>query len=141
VAVIRKPEIGFSPNGSVYRDSACYTQAQVDAGISRQLAMSVITQSSHVWVDYTVTKDGSPVSPSLDGTNVPVVGGNINLTFPDYGRYVITITKVTDRVSRKSTDASGNPILGDLTSAGIKFAYSVMKPVQTGPIYRIPNNY
>ena len=139
VAVIIKPEIAFTPNGSIYADSACYTQTQVTTGVQYPFSMAVTTQSSQVWVDYTVTKNGT-LQTSLAGTNVPVSGGNITLTFQDYGRYVVTITKVTDRVSRKSTDASGDPILGNITAAGAKFAYNVMRPIQTGPIYRIPNN-
>ena len=137
VAIIKKPEIAFTINGSIYADSACYTQAEVDAEISIPFPMTVSTQSSQVWVDYTVTKDGAPTS--LDDTDVLIVGGNLTLTFEEYGRYVVTITKVTDRVSRKSTDDSGDPILGVIPAA--KFAYNVMRPVQTGPIYRLPNNY
>jgi hypothetical protein len=140
VAVIKKPEIGFTPNGTIYRDSACYSQAQVATGINRQFAMLADTRSSHIEVDYTVKKDGASAS-LLDGSNVRVVNGNITLKFTEYGQYEITITKVTDRISRKSTDASGNPITGIITSAGTKFTYTVVRPAQTGPIYRIPNNF
>ncbi|MDR1154107.1 MAG: hypothetical protein LBL04_05300 [Bacteroidales bacterium] len=136
VAVIAKPEIGFNPNGGLYSDGACYAQTQVTAGIDYPFAVTLTTQSSQVLVDYTVTKDGTDYSP-LNGTDVPVsvTGGNITLHFTDYGKYVITVTKVTDRVSRKSE------VEGVITPAGKQFEYDVMKPVQTGPIYRIPNNY
>ena len=140
VAVIRKPEIAFATKNSIYADSACYTQTQLTTGISIPFSMNATTESSQIWVNYTVTKD-NVAEPSLNGSNVPVVGGNISLIFNDYGRYVITITKVTDRISRKSTDVSGNPIEGNITTVGEKFTYTVMRPVETGPIYRIPNNY
>ena len=137
VAVIKIPEIAFSIKNSKYADSACYSQ--IDASTKYQFAMTVSAESPQVLVDYTVTKDGLPYS-SLNDTNVKVVGGNITLSFTEYGRYEVTITKVSDRVLRK-TNESGNSILGIITPAGAKFAYHVMRPVQTGPIYRLPNNY
>jgi hypothetical protein len=134
VTVIRKPEIAFEPRNSVYADSACYTQTQVTAGVPIIFDMDVVTDSWLVEVDYTVTRNGSAL-PSMTGTNVPVVGGEITLVFEDYGRYEITITKVTDNISRKSS------VDGDITTVGEKFTYIVMPPVETGPIYRLPNNY
>jgi len=152
VAVINKPNISFTPDDGIYADSACYTLTEVTAGVTYNFDMTVTTQSSQIWVDYTVTKNGVAV-PSLDGEDVPltnivrdsgsglIIGGTIPLIFNDYGVYEVTITKVTDRVSRKSTDAAGDWILGTITSAGAKFTYSVMLPVRTGPIFRIPNNF
>ena len=140
VAVINKPTIVFNPKNALYADSACHTLTEVTTGVQYQFGVTATTQSSQIWVDYTVTKDGVAQS-ALNGTNVLVTGGQITLTFNDYGLYEVTLTKVTDRVSRKSTDASGNPITGEIASAGAKFKYHVMRPVQTGPIYRIPNNF
>ena len=134
VAVIEKPTIAFSPRNSVYADSACYTQAQVDLGVSITFDMSVFTRSWLVEVDYEVTRNGSAYS-SLDDTAVSIVDDEITITFPDYGRYEITLTKVTDNISRKSS------VDGDITAVGEKFTYVVMPPVETGPIYRLPNFY
>jgi len=140
VAVIEKPTVAFTPVNSIYADSACYTQAQVDLGILITFDLNVFTRSWLVEVDYEVTHNGSPIS-SLNGTAVSVVDDEIDIIFPDYGRYEITLTKVTDNISRKSTDSSGNPIEGDITAVGEKFTYIVMPPVETGPIYRLPNLY
>ena len=136
VVVIPKPVITFNQVGTpaAYADGACYTQAQVTAKVTYNFPVTATTSSSQVWVDFTVTKDGNPVS-ALAGNDVPVVSGTFPLEFDDYGKYEVTITKVTDRISRKSQ------VVGDITAAGAKFTYNVIRPAQTGPMYRIPNNY
>jgi hypothetical protein len=140
VAVINSPMIMFNfvPPLWDLKDSACYTQAEVNAGVNVQLPTYVETKSSQVLVDYTVTKDGAAF-PSLDGTNVRVAnnGGTIDLTFPDYGLYEVTLTKVTDRISRKSRNKSGDPIDGMINLP--KYTYRVMAPAKAGPVYRRPN--
>ena len=141
VAVIAKPTIAFNQVNSAYADSTCFTPAELLAGVLRNFAVTATTQSAQLQVDYTVTRNGVAY-PALNGTNVPVaVGGNISITFSEYGRYEITITKITDRVSRNSFDAAGNSIVGDITTAGARFVYHVMPPVQTGPIFRLPNRF
>lgn len=144
VAIISKPTITFNQIGSVYADGKCHTQTEVNAGIAYQFPVTPATESSQVQVDYTMVftpTTGTAVTTSA--TNVPVKSGILAITLSntgnEYGKYEITITRVTDRVSRKSGVASTNDLL---TSGGsASFTYTVMAPAKTGPIYRLPNNF
>ena len=153
VAIIAKPVLGFLPTATepFYRDSICKTQAEIDAppaGITVKFPMHVATSSSQVQASYTVTKDGVAFS-TLDGADVPIPltgedANKLTITFPEYGLYVITLTEVTDRVSRNSFDSEGyikGDLLDDKTTASKSFTFHLMRPVKTGPIYRLPNNY
>ncbi len=146
VVVIPKPTITFTQVGTPpdYKDGACYTQAQVTAGINYSFPVAVTSASSQIKVDYSIVftpLSGSPVTTTA--TNVLVTGGVLPITLQNtgnlYGSYAVTVTKVTDRVSRKSgVESTGS----DLLTAGgsATFTYNVLKPAETGPIYRLPNN-
>jgi hypothetical protein len=139
VVVIAKPTITFNQTGTplAYRDSICKTVAEIGSGITYGFPVTVETSSSQVLINYTMvfTPEGGVTSTSTSATDVPVSGGTISsIIMPAHGTYVITIDKVTDRVSRKSS-------VNGVVLAGNTFTYKVMSPVQTGPIYRIPNDY
>ena len=146
VAIIPKPTITFNQvgNPSSYSDGACATQTEVDNGIDYSFPVTAISQSSQVKIDYTITftpVNGIAEAP-VNVQSATVSGGsftvNLKNTGNRYGSYEITITKVTDRISRKSgIESTGTDLL---TSGGsATFTYNVLKPVETGPIYRLPN--
>lgn len=150
VAIIPKPTITFSPVGTAYKDSACHTQAELTTGggVTYSFPAVATTKSSQVKIKYEVFKPdntslGSDIIDFKGTVSDDLVTGsftNTLLKFTEYGTYRVVITEITDRVSRKSD--VNNTGAGVLTPSGsIEFAYKVMPPVQTGPIYRIPNNY
>ena len=143
VQIIPKPTITFN-QGPAYSDAACHPESEKTGGGFVYpfpiTVTSAVAGKEDVLVSYTVTKDGTP-DGALSGTDIPVANGTGSLTntikFPDYGVYVITITKLTDRISRKSGDTGTS---GMITVGGsATFTYNVMKPVQTGPVYHLPN--
>ncbi len=150
VAVIPKPTITFDKAGSPadYKDGACYTQTQVNAGINHPFELTPTTASSQIKVNYTMVftpVSGTPETTYGTNVSVPIVSGKGILTImlkndaKLHGKYEVTITQVTDRISRKSNAPSTGA--GLLTVGGsATFTYSVLKPVETGPIYRLPNN-
>jgi len=134
VVVIPKPTIAFAPNAQtpLYADEACEL---IQAGaFPVTINMNVSTESTQVEVSYTVTRNGEAYS-TLNGTDIRVVNSGITITFPDYGLYEITLTDVSDRVSRKSS------VEGDIVTLGKIFTFNLTRPIQTGPIYRLPNNF
>ena len=137
VVLIPKPTIEFVPKNSLYSDTDCKDETTVQAGIEVEFVMNFTTSSSQIQVDYTIHKDGE-VSPSVTETGIPIVDGKLTIEFDDYGSYEITITKVTDRISRKSS-VDGEIATG--VSQANKFTFVMQRPIQTGPIYRLPNNY
>lgn len=139
VTVIAKPTFRFdNSTHTAYRDSACHANVSGANKAAYNFPVITASPSTQLQIDYTVEQDGSPV-PLLGQTNVNVVNGTgvLTLEFENYGAYEVTVTKITDRVSRKPVV----PVSGDLIAGADKFTYIVMPPAQTGPIYRIPNNY
>jgi hypothetical protein len=151
VAVIPLPTITFTQVGTPldYKDGACYKQSEVTAGISYPFPITVTSRSSQIKVDYSIvfTPLNGTAQLAIPVTDVAVTlsggTGTIPISLQNgsnlYGSYEITITKITDRIARKSGVASTG---SDLLTAGgsATFTYTVMKPVETGPIYRLPNN-
>ncbi|MDR1865204.1 MAG: hypothetical protein LBR08_06490 [Bacteroidales bacterium] len=149
VAVIRKPAITFTQVNNRFRDSICLPPATVAAGYDYSFPIKAFTGAGNsVKISYTITPDPSTAANvPPNGTNVSVpagasgVSGVITLQFKDYGEYTVTITAVSDRISVKSA------VPGDLgtgtgeTNQSETFVFTIIRPVQTGPIYRIPNNY
>ena len=170
VFVIPKPKIEFRrmKEGDPDDDGECVNEQCVardydieTLGVEVSFAMKVFTKSNQVKVKYqiregtdpwaaapVITEDvtlGAETSPGSGEYNA----GDLKITFYDYGEYEIKLTEVTDRISRKSMDADGNEIVGDIVQTPPAngadpcetFKYIVRRPVETGPIYRIPNNY
>ena len=140
VEIIAKPTITFGLVGTAYSDGKCYLPDDVDdAAYSFPVNVSTdVKGKQDVKISYTVTKEGD-ASYSSGGTDVLIESGQFNVSFDDYGKYEITITKLTDRISRKSGDEGTS---GFLTSGGsLSFTYTVIKPAQTGPVYHLPNSY
>ncbi|MDR1672133.1 MAG: hypothetical protein LBS09_01520 [Bacteroidales bacterium] len=149
IDVIAKPIITFDQVGNplAYAAGGCYTQAEVTAGVVYNFPVTVTTavpKQAQIKIDYTVTRmpgESSGAMPS-NGNDVSItVDASGKATFPleflSYGVYKITLTDVTDRISRKSQVA----VAGVIVSAGSEFIFSVLRPAETGPIYRLPNNY
>ncbi len=146
VAVIAKPTITFKQVGSVYTDGICPPQAvNATNKVSYNFPISITTSSSQVEVTYSRAWTKSDGTDGGTLTNqkawVKIIGGNavFEMEFSDYGKYDITITNVTDRVSRKSL-VDGVIAQGTPPQSAV-FTYNVMKPIETGPIFRIPNDY
>ncbi len=149
VEIIAKPSITFRQVGSPldYKKDTCVTQAQVTATITYNFPVAItsaVKPDAKVWVNYTVTKDGV-AAPTLNGTNVALTMSSTTLgTFPiafnAYGKYEVTITQITDRISRKSSVLVNGDIATG-TGQSALFTFSIIKPVETGPIYRLPNNF
>ena len=144
VVVIPKPTVAFTPNtvAPEYAAEAC--EGDLTGGYLKSFSLNVVTQSTQVNVSYTVTRNGVGY-PALDGTDVrvkitgtsPDYTAALPITFTEYGAYEITITNVTDRISRKPATV----VNGDVIPAGEKFTFNLIRPIRTGPIYRLPNNY
>ena len=151
VSVIPRPQTGFvanstAPNTGLFYDSECIVTLP-SSGFSITLPITVttadvISTNPDVKITYDVAIDGGATIitngvyslPNNAQTElvIPVPDANIG-----YNRYVITITDITDRISRKSFV----PVPGDIITAGGANVYTweVMEPVRTGPIFRIPN--
>lgn len=58
-----------------------------------------------------------------------------------YGQYTITLTNITDRISRKSVPAAAGSLADIDAAVGVKSSYQIMvNPVPTtGTIYHLPN--
>ncbi|MDR1667980.1 MAG: hypothetical protein LBS03_09905 [Bacteroidales bacterium] len=137
VAIIAKPTFAFGagPGTTAYKDGQCYSQAEVTAGVSYAFPISTTTSSSQLQVSFNVKY--TPIvgaSSTVSKPNKPL-GDLAAEKFYQYGEYEITVTKITDRVSRKSE------VDGIITSSAQTFTYTVIEPANTGPIYRIPNKY
>ena len=133
VAVIARPTIEYRGGNTA---SACYDDTNV-ATAEFDFPVTFNTSSSQGLVDVTITKDGVAYDTVTD---VEIEDGVFNLKFSDYGTggygtYVVTITKVTDRIARKC-DVLG--IVNDTSGANV-FTYSVLPQPKTGPIYHVPN--
>jgi hypothetical protein len=113
----------------------CHTAADLVTGVSYAFPVNPTTASSQLLVSFTVEhKQGSTVVTTTPYTNVPV-SAIPTLVFHEYGDYIVTVSAVSDRISRKSS------VDGIIDTTGDTFTYSVLKPAQTGPAYRIPNRY
>ena len=139
VQIIPKPTITFDEVNSAYSHAACYADLTGVVYPFPVTITSAVKGKTEAMVSYKVTiNDGSesivPDVPVVIGTGGV---GTIDVPFTDYGEYVITITKLTDRISRKSGDAGTDLLAGGSAT----FTYTVMKPVQTGPVYHLPNIY
>jgi hypothetical protein len=69
-----------------------------------------------------------------DSDSQITIGNGTNGTIDDYGAITVTITSVSDRISRKSS------VDGTITSGANVFTYTVIRPPSTGTIYHLPNN-
>ena len=150
VTVIPKPVIAFNPvNVDKYVRGDCYESLDTPAEVA--FDMNVETQSAQIEVSYTVVQmadeDATPVTSN--GANIKVAYNATNqkytltIEFTEYGIYDITLNTVTDRIARKSNVLDG--VIGtegpEGTTVGTTFRYVVKRPVRTGPIYRVPNNF
>jgi hypothetical protein len=152
IAVIPKPQIGFvantvTPNAGEFYDFECLVTLptsgfEITVPIDVTTA-NVISTNPSVEITYSVAIEGGATiltnevyilpNNAQSALVIPVPDANIG-----YNKYVITITDITDRISRKSFVAVPGVII---TAGGANvFTWEVMEPVKTGPIFRIPNN-
>ncbi len=136
VAVIDKPTFtfGVGPGTTSYVDGGCFTKDEIDAKVSYPFPINTSSTSSQLIITYSIKKDGADM---LTNQTMSVAKGNssVSFEFSDYGVYEITISNISDRISRKSV------VDGEVAVAGAKFTYNVLKQATTGPIYRLPNNF
>ncbi|MDR0769429.1 MAG: hypothetical protein LBE71_05985 [Dysgonamonadaceae bacterium] len=137
VVVIAKPTFDFQAGtgGVPYSETQCHTQADVTAGVSFNFPHNAISSSSQLWIDYTVDHSKNGVTISTTPYVARPVESLAALKFTDYGEYTIHVTKVTDRVSRKSG------VNGVIDTNTYLFDFILVEQVNTGPVYRIPNKY
>jgi len=156
VVVIPKTRIGFTtgdgagpeitPLATAYTGYICEptNPATTAKTVSFTMALPVKdANTDNIWVSYTITgttPEGQAITGLTQGTDVPLtLDATLDLIFNAYGKYVITLTKVTDRISRKPATEVPGELLA--SGAGLSFTFDLTKPVETGPIYRLPNHY
>lgn len=142
VKVINAPEVGYTAAGG--SEDFCVTGADGSLSVSPS-AMGVTINSDVIGnrgiiLSYQITSTSSNFNGGnpLDGT-VNVADGvssfAISENLTHYGTYTITLTDITDRISRKpATDVSGSLL------ANTTFTVNVTRTPSTGAIYHLPNN-
>lgn len=143
IEIIDAPTVAYNQVSGSYSVPACYADAAAAAAATYNFPVTVggdAAKNGQNWqVKYTVSKDGGAASSEYTAP-VDVTGGvasaffTVNNTsgFSGFGSYVVTITKVSDKISRKSG-------VWSTISSTNTFTY-VIYQVKTGPIYHLPNN-
>lgn len=137
VKVINKPEAGF--NHATYADDICTTDPG-EVIYNFPVSLSTDVNTGNIRVHLTVLN--STTSTTIfdgdldlsDSDTQVTVGDGTNGTFDNYGAITVTMTSVSDRISRKSS------VDGTLTSGADVFTYTIVRPPSTGTIYHLPNN-
>ncbi len=142
VRVINAPEVGYTLAGG----SEDFCETGVDGSLSvSPSAMNVTINSDvignqQIIISYQISSTNASFNGGnpVDGT-VSVADGAVNFAISEnlthYGTYTITLTDITDRISRKPvTDVSGS-LLTNTT-----FTVNVTRTPSTGTIYHLPNN-
>jgi hypothetical protein len=133
IAVIARPSIAFDQVSGQYSLVDCVPGVTNTNIHSHSFMVTTTTSSSQLVVTYNleITK-GASTTTSSGIANISG-GGAFTIDFNDYAVYEITITAITDRISRKSN------VDGVMIPNADKFTYTLVKPAETGPIYHIPN--
>jgi hypothetical protein len=158
VKVVAQPTVTDAAvtDGSIPINSICVS------GTNGSLGAAIPTFSVTKTIDASITTPNIRVKATLDLTalvggatsniftdvvlNVDAATGNINATdlasaipggkLDTWGVYTLTISSVSDKISRKDLNAAG----GYFTVTGVTTTYSVLKTPTTGPIYHIKND-
>ena len=150
VVVIKRPEIIIGTH--IVTSARDFTECIPDAlgntvsfafPVTKPASASVISQSRNVQVTYTLKytplsgTSGSAYTTSGLTASVDLVSGTFTHSAPfnEHGTYEITITGVSDHISRKSSVAG---IIG--TAAENVFTYMMLPQPKKGRAYHIPNN-
>ena len=147
VNVYIKPTIGFSQVGSAYADAECY--GETAETVFYDFPVNVATSSGDVKIDINIVKkdmmgNTSASSPfTVTEISVSTLTGTFRLDFTGYteadanvyGVYEVTITKITDSITRAYHAE------GDINAGQDVFIYSVLPQPETGPVYHVPNNF
>jgi hypothetical protein len=133
VEVIAKPTIEFANIDDKYYFWWCDSNLPYSLVLD-MVATSAVVGNVQMQVKYTVSKNDGTAGAEQTAT---IENGKLSINFDDYGVYVITITEVTDRISRKSG------VLGDvgIVNDANVFTFEFQRPIETGPIFRIPNDF
>ena len=146
VIVIQKPQIGFNANtvapniGEYYNYQCLGTLPTENFSITFPITLAeyVPVGAANVEVKFSLSRGTTPIyidrvqALADDATTlvVPIPDDQIA-----HGEYVITISEITDRISRKAVTFNN----GVITANAGTYTWEVMRPVETGPIYRVPN--
>ncbi len=137
VSVISVPVAGF--NHGTYADDICTTTpSSVSYDFPVSLSTDVISGDIRVHLTVVNTTTSTTIFDGdidLADTDTEIkVGDGTHGTFDDYGAITVTMTSVSDRISRKSS------VSGTLTASADVFTYTIVRPPSTGTIYHLPNN-
>ena len=147
VQVIKRPEIRFTEiSTGVYYEDYCNAalpptsknfNLTVDNANEFTGGVKIIYNLWHTPITGNRERINIGENQEADITLPTTTTGTLNIDRTwDYGLYEIEIHSVSDRISRKSGVAS---VEGDILASASKFTYEVKRPVETGPIYRLPN--
>lgn len=83
--------------------------------------------------------DASGVISTADMTTAATAAGNTFTDLDSWGTYTLTVTHISDKISRKDINAA-NGYFAVNGVTGYSATYSVLKTASTGAIYHLPNN-
>lgn len=141
VRTINAPEVGYTIAGG--SEDFCVNDA--DGSFSVSPSPVSVTINSDVFgnrgiiISYQITSTSSSFNGGnpLNGT-VSVADGDSNFSISEnlthYGTYTITLTDITDRISRKPTTDIRGSLLANTT-----YIVNVTRAPSTGNIYHLPN--
>ncbi len=101
---------------------------------------AVISKANKVVITYSITKDdgteGGDQTVTLASANAAT--GQLSLKFNDFGKYVVTIKSITDRIATKCGITTANV---STTTTDNQFTYYVLPQPKAGKTYHVPNNF
>jgi hypothetical protein len=128
--VIAKPTASFSPTTS---SAICSTNPAADT-LKLPLVLTTSMSDNNIRITYTITgattKAATPLDLKESATSYTLPAGTFNGS--SYGVNTITITQVSDRISRKSG------VTGTITTN--TYTFTINRTPSTGAIYHLPNN-
>ncbi|MDR1667979.1 MAG: hypothetical protein LBS03_09900 [Bacteroidales bacterium] len=148
VTVIHQPSVKFGQVSGSYSNSDCVdnlTNAKIvlpliPATTSGNFGAN-ISDAYGVVISYTIARnDAAATAATATFANLQTASHNWEIPVTDYGKYVVTITAITDRIAVKCGVATtSDSHIG--TVAERTFTYLVMPQPEPGPSYHIPNYY
>ncbi len=154
VTVIPQPNVMFGTENGVRTAAVCATFNPGEADAvgneyptfnfplvpSSTESGAVISKANGVVIKYTITKDDGTEGSELEAKFVDAKTAltQMALKFSDFGKYVITIKSITDRIAQKCGITDNNV---SVTPANNQFTYYVLPQPKAGKTYHVPNNY
>ena len=150
VTVIPKPSVMFGVVSGTRESSECadFDPGQADGAGNIYpvfnfpivpVSAGNISEADGVVITYTITKDNDTEGPELTKkiTGAKTNSMNLPVKFSDFGKYVVTIKSITDRIAQKCNITTDNV---STTQTDNQFTYYVLPQPNAGKTYHIPNN-